>query len=65
MTIFTVGKGMFAIGAANKTAKYVVRTIGKKVQGVRGRRPLLDDRFTKAANVRKDVMEALKLGASA
>ena len=65
MTIFTVGKNMFAIGAANKTAKYVVRTQGKKVTGVRGRRPLLDDRYKKATGVRKDVVEALKAGAAA
>ncbi len=65
MTIFTVAKNTFAIGAANKTAKYVVRTLGKKVVGVRGRRPLLDERYSKATGVRKDVIEALKAGASA
>jgi len=65
MTIFTTGKNMFAIGAQGKTAAYVVRASGKKVTGVRGRRPLLDKRFSKATGVRKDIVAALKAGAAA
>ena len=63
MNIFAINKNTFAIGAAGKLAKYVVRTMGKKVVGVRGRRPLLDDRFKKATGVRKDVIETLRANA--
>lgn len=65
MTIYSINKTTYAIGASNQIAKYVVRANGKKVTGVRGRRPLLDKRFAKATGVRKDVAEALRAGAAA
>ena len=41
MKIFAISKTRFAIGTIGKLATYVVATKGKKVTGVRGRRPLL------------------------
>ena len=49
MTIFEIGKGRFATGTIGKLATYVVLQKGKKVTGVRGRRPKLDKRFKKVA----------------
>lgn len=61
MQIFSVGKGRFAIGTLGKLARYVVLTSGKKVRGVRGRRPLLaQGRFERATNVSAAVRDALK-----
>jgi hypothetical protein len=45
MTIFNLGNKRFAIGVSNKRAEYVVALKGKKIVGVRGRRPILDGRY--------------------
>jgi len=47
MTVFEIGKGRYATGTIGKLATYVVLARGKKVTGVRGRRPKLDKRFKK------------------
>jgi hypothetical protein len=42
MKVFEISKGRFAIGTIGKLATYVVQAKGKKVTGVRGRRPRLE-----------------------
>jgi formylmethanofuran dehydrogenase subunit E len=64
MTIFAINKNTFAIGTAGKRAAYVVRKTGKKVHGVRGQRPVLNDRYKKASPG-KEIAAALKAGAEA
>lgn len=50
MSIFEIKKDVYAIGNKGKSAAYVVRTSGRaghggKIVGVRGVKPVLDDRF--------------------
>lgn len=45
MSIFKINKNVFAIGKAGKRAAYVVALKRGKLVGVRGQRPVLDDRF--------------------
>lgn len=59
MAIFEVGKNKFAIGTFGKRALYVVKTVRNKITGVRGQRPLLDNRYKKTA-ASAEVKAALK-----
>lgn len=45
MKIFVVGKNRFAIGKNNQRAEYVVKLTRGKYVGVRGQRPILDERY--------------------
>lgn len=47
MFVYEVGKNRFAIGPANKRAKYVVAKQGKTFVGIRGQRPILNERYAK------------------
>lgn len=58
MQIFVVGKNRFAIGKNNKRANYVVQLKRGKYVGVRGQRPILNDRF-KTVKGNKALREAL------
>lgn len=61
MQVFVVAKGRFAVGTVDSLAKYVVQMNGKKVTGVRGRRPMLTKgRFELAKNLPEEVKAALK-----
>lgn len=60
MTIFEIGKGRFATGTIGKIATYVVAQKGKKVTGVRGRRPLLEKGRYKTVKAPAAVVEAFK-----
>lgn len=60
--IFAINSNTFAIGKPGKRALYVVRSERGKVRGVRGVRPLLDDRFKPAkasAAVKATLTEAI------
>ncbi len=63
MQIFAISKNRFAIGTIGKLAAYVVDVKGKKVTGVRGRRPKLEkgryERATPSAAVREAFKAAL------
>lgn len=61
MNVFEISKGRYATGTIGKLADYVVQAKGKKVAGVRGRRPLLTKgRYAKLAKPPAAVIEALK-----
>lgn len=56
--IFDIGNNKFAVGTLGKLAEYVVAKTKKGYQGVRGRRPKLDDRF-KPTKGNAELREAL------
>lgn len=67
MSIFQIDSNKYAIGEKGKQAKYVVKATGRvghggKVVGVRGIRPLLDERF-KIVKVAKEIAEVLQANA--
>lgn len=58
MNIFQINKNVFAIGKAGKRANYVIAVKRGKTVGVRGQRPVLDERF-KITKANKMVRTAL------
>lgn len=60
-SVFAIGGGKFAIGAVDKKAAYVISVKGKKITGVRGRRPVLTaGRYTRVSAT-PEMREAFKL----
>lgn len=60
MTIFQISATRFAVGTTGKVATYVVSVKGKKVTGVRGRRPLLTKNRYKMVTPPAAVREAFR-----
>lgn len=64
MAIFQISKNKYAMGTVGKLAAYVVQTRGKKVVGIRGRRPMLEKGRFKKVVPSAAVRDALKLAVS-
>ncbi len=60
MTIFKIADNRFATGTKNKKATAVVAKTGKLVHGVRGVRPVLDERFETTKSAPAWAVAALK-----